>query len=74
MKAICQIKWIDAQGNPTPDANEATCIIRTNARVEQLHGRAIEFNESPWFWCCADHARRLNDAGMHIWECKELVS
>jgi hypothetical protein len=52
----CTIKWIDKQGNPTPDNN----------------GRTLEFGQSEWFPICACHARQLNAPGMHIWESKPL--
>lgn len=68
----CQIKWVDDAGNPTPDTNPAIQRVRCKARVEQHHGRALQFSQSQWFYICAEHAKRLNDAGMHIWECAPL--
>jgi hypothetical protein len=68
----CTIKWIDKQGNPTPDNNDAIMLVRTKHRFEQHHGRALEFGQSEWFPICACHAKRLNDPGMHIWESKRL--
>jgi hypothetical protein len=66
----CQIQWIDAQGNPTPDSNPAIARVRTKERVEQFHGRAIRFSQSNWFHICTEHAKQLSDPGMHIWECE----
>jgi hypothetical protein len=68
--ALCQIQWIDAQGNPTPDTNPAIARVRTKARVEQHHGRAIRFEKSDWYCICAEHAKQLGEPGMHIWECE----
>lgn len=68
MCATCQIQWITRDGTPTPDNNPAIGRVRTIARVEQHHGRAITFAPSQWFPICAKHAERLADAGMHIWE------
>jgi len=64
----CCIKWIDANGNPTPDTNPAIGRARTVARVEQIHGRGVRFEASDWFPICAEHAKHLRDPGMHIWE------
>jgi hypothetical protein len=72
MTQLCEIEWVDSNGQPTPDMNPAVCRVRCKARVEQHHGRAIEFSESKWFACCAKHAERLSDPGMHIWECEPL--
>lgn len=68
----CAIKWIDAAGQPTPDDNPAVMQVRCKGRVEQHHGRAIEFSTSDWFPICACHAKQLSKPGMHIWECKPL--
>jgi hypothetical protein len=68
----CQIQWIDSSGNPTPDSNPAIMLVRTKQRVEQHHGRALQFSASQWFPICACHATQLSDPGMHIWECKPL--
>lgn len=65
----CQIKWIDENGNPTADDNPAIGRVRCKGRVEQHHGRALTFETSHWFYICADHAKRMRDPGMHIWEC-----
>lgn len=72
MTKTCEIKWIDAAGNPTADSHPSIGRVRTMARVEQHHGRAITFDGSPWFEICACHAERLNDRGMHIWQFEAL--
>ncbi len=71
--ATCQIKWIDSAGNPTPDSNPAIYRVRTKSRVEQHHGRALQFGESQWFNCCAEHFKRMSDPGMEIWDCEVLL-
>jgi hypothetical protein len=68
----CKIQWIDKSGQPTPDDNEAIGLARCKGRVEQRHGRAIQFTESEWFPICACHAKQLDDAGMEIWEFKAI--
>jgi hypothetical protein len=68
----CQIQWIDAFGRPTPDTNPAIARVRTVARVEQIAGRGVRFDASDWYCICADHAKRLGERGMHIWECEAL--
>ena len=72
-KAKCQIRWINADGNPTDDDNDAVQRVRTVARVQQIAGRGVCFEASPWFCICAEHSKRLNDPGMEIWECAELL-
>jgi len=62
----CEIKWVDAQGNPTPDNNPSIGRVRCKARVQQFHGRALQFSESAWFHICAEHAKRLDGPGMEI--------
>jgi hypothetical protein len=68
----CQIRWINDHGDTTPDDNPAVVRVRTVARVEQIGGRGVKFAASDWFGICAEHAKRLNDRGMHIWECEAL--
>ena len=36
---VCQIRWIDAQGNPTPDTNPAIGRVRCKARDQIIAGR-----------------------------------
>jgi hypothetical protein len=68
MCATCQIQWIDSQGNPTPDSAPSIGRVRTKTRTEEIAGRRVAFDASPWFHICAWHARRLSDPGMQIWE------
>ena len=63
----CQIRWIDANGHPTPDDNPAIGYVRRDAHVEQFHGHAVAFSETTWFSICAEHAKQLTAPGMHHW-------
>ncbi len=72
MTRICEIQWVDAQGEPTPDTNPAIQRVRVVEHVQKIGGRAITFKQSPWYCICAEHSKRLNDPGMHIWECADL--
>jgi hypothetical protein len=63
----CQIKWIDANGQPTPDDNEAIGRVMLPARVLQIAGQGVRFEASEWFNICACHATRLSKPGMHDW-------
>ena len=65
----CEIQWIDANGKFTPDQNDAACRVRVNAYTT---AQGYRVNTSPWYGCCAEHAKRLRDRGMHIWECEQL--
>ena len=65
----CEIKWI-VNGCETGDDNPSIGRIRTRDRVSQIGGRGVHFNASQWFHVCAEHAKRLSDPGMHIWECE----
>lgn len=42
----CQIEWIDSNGKPTPDQNEATCLVvcHTSGQPDRA------------FFCCEKHA------------------
>ena len=67
----CLIRWVK-DGKETPDDNVAVQLVRTVARTEQIGGRGVSFSASDWYPICAEHSKRLTDAGMHIWECKPL--
>ena len=70
---MCQIQWIDANGKPTPDNNPAIGQVRTKARHEIICGNSVHFEASQPFYICAQHAKRLCERGMDIWEwCEPL--
>lgn len=64
----CLIRWIDKAGRMTPDNNPAIGRVRTIDRYETITGRTHHFPASDWYPICEEHARRLHDKGMHIWE------
>jgi hypothetical protein len=70
--SICQIKWIDQNGKPTPDNNPVIQRVRTVERDQVIAGRCVHFTASEWFYICAEHSKQLNNPGMHIWECAPL--
>lgn len=55
----CEIQWIDWQGKPTPDANEAIGYAWVEAHTLTIDGRLIHTPESKHFPICAKHAKRL---------------
>lgn len=55
----CKIQWIDQNGEPTPDDNEAIGEVWRVANTQIHHGRQIHFSESEHFPICAEHALRL---------------
>ena len=57
MTDTCEIKWVDANGQPTPDTNPAIGRCRVVAYGRVIHGRTI-----------ACHAKQLSEPGMEIWE------
>jgi hypothetical protein len=69
---VCQIQWIDAQGNPTPDSNRAIARVRCKAREQIIAGRVVRFDQSQWFNICAEHTAQMSNPGMEIWECETL--
>jgi hypothetical protein len=60
---VCQIEWIDAQGNPTPDSNSAVARVRCKAREQIITGRVVRFLQSDWFHICAEHAKEVKQSG-----------
>jgi hypothetical protein len=65
---VCQIRWIDAQGNPTPDTNPAIGRVRCKGRDQIIAGPMVHFTTSEWFHICAEHAAQMSKPGMEIWE------
>lgn len=64
----CEIQWIDKNGKATPDENPAIGRVRIQQYTIQYAGKAITYPTSRWYPICAEHAKQLNDRGMHIWE------
>jgi len=69
---VCEIKWIDKAGNQTPDQNPAIQRVRIPEYQRMIGGRMVTLHTTPWYFCCAEHSKRLNDPGMEIWECAAL--
>lgn len=72
----CKIQWIDENGRPTPDENEATVLIRMKAHDPVMaDGRTVHIDESEWYPCCASHYAQLeNDPKISaIWESKSIL-
>ena len=71
----CEIKWIDKDGNATPDNNEAIQLARTKDRMADVGGAngPVHFTASRWYPICAEHSKRFSETGMHIWETCELT-
>jgi hypothetical protein len=68
-RPTCEISWIDEDGITTPDSNPSIGRIRTRDRWVQISGAAIHhFSASRWFHICAEHAQRMDEDGMDIWE------
>ena len=64
----CAIKWVDEQGNATPDENESIGSVMLPDRVIQLSdGRGVKVEASSWFPICAAHAKQLTAPGMEQW-------
>jgi hypothetical protein len=70
----CKIRWIDGNGKPTDDTNPAIMEVRTIDRHEHIGGRTLHFESSDWFPICENHAKRLDEPGMHIWESRPLTN
>jgi hypothetical protein len=56
---VCQIRWIDAQGNPTPDTNPAIGRVRCKGHDQIIAGRMVHFTTSEWFHIAQNMLRRL---------------
>ena len=60
---ICQIQWIDRNGQFTPDTNPAIGLVWV-VRHTTRYGIVLE---SPRIPICAVHMLRLAENGMHNW-------
>jgi len=67
----CAIRWIDSHGNPTPDDNDAIGYVYREAYrliVADAVNGYIDYERTEDFPICSEHARRLNESGMHHWQ------
>lgn len=51
----CEIQWVDAAGNLTPDSNDAICFA---VYIYTYSGGRTMIKKYP---CCENHARELDD-------------
>ena len=59
---LCELQWINSQGDFTPDTNEATCFATSiQSHWNFVAGEQEETIRS--FACCAEHEKVLN--GLH---------
>lgn len=59
---ICQIRWIDDKGKPTPDTKPAVGKVRMSGRwydSKDAPGGRVWIPTSEWYPICADHLVRL---------------
>ena len=70
--ARCEIQWMDAQGDLTPDNNTAIGRVQCAPRCEIFSDTMVRFGRSRWFYICHDHAQRLNGPGMQDWSFQPL--
>ena len=59
-KMKCEIRWIDGQGNPTPDTNDASGIAIQPIMPITYAGQTYLQKQSA-IPCCAEHAKRIRD-------------
>ena len=65
----CKIRWIDENGKPTDDENDAICVVYVQAHDwnNPHNGQKVHIPESERFPCCAKHAEQLTGEGMENW-------
>ena len=64
----CEIQWVDKDGNPTPDDNEAIGIVHVPKHdVLMRDGTIYTAEETRHFGICREHVRRLDDIGSTPW-------
>ena len=73
--AICEIQWIDSDGNPTPDSNVAIGRVRVRPySVDLFTIPGPSYFAGPrWYNICADHTAHLKDPKMCFWEFEALL-
>lgn len=64
----CCISWIDSNGTPTSDTNEAIGNVELEAYIfhNPILG-ALDCGPAGPYPICAEHAKRLADPGMEHW-------
>lgn len=67
----CEIQWIDANGNATPDNNPAIGRVRIRDHVVQFADRGVRVPAGKWLYICAEHAKRMNNSECMNWEWDE---
>lgn len=64
----CQIQWVDDNGRPTPDQNEAVCVAVHEVRKHRLASGAAQEAAVRRFACCAAHAVELQQLVALGWQ------
>lgn len=60
----CQIQWIDAHGNSTPDENEAVMVAQFHRPIHaSFTGKTLEYSSliQDSFPICAEHYAQVTD-------------
>lgn len=71
----CQIQWVNEQGVPTPDTNEAVGVVWTVAHTFHFpHGAHRFEGDATRRPICAEHAKHLNAPGMEHWRFAPLAA
>jgi hypothetical protein len=68
----CKIRWIDDEGRPTPDNNEAVALCWVEAHDDDIYGRIVHIEQSDVYPICADHLARLQHNGYRHWKWEAL--
>jgi len=61
----CQIKWIDEDGEPTPDTNDATMIAQYHKPIFAAHtGKIVEYSSEiqESFPICNEHLKKVENS------------
>ena len=63
LRPKCQIRWIDSEGKPTPDDNDAVGVVYRPGFYEQWRGDVLEYPTTDPLFICAEHAKRCQGPG-----------
>ena len=69
---LCEIRWIDNPGRPTPDRAPALGWVRCKAYTSESFGVRIQYDTTEWFPICAFHQRRLAEPEIELWSLEPL--